>query len=149
MRAEILTSSVEVEARTLGKFMASIGVECREHVRRSRSIIIGGETTVDVKGQGIGGRNQETTLSAVEGIAGLDGLVVAALGTDGIDGSSIAAGAMADGNTARRAERRRMNPCDFLARNDSYSFFRQLNDNLVTGRTGTNVGDLYLIVSRE
>jgi glycerate-2-kinase len=111
------------------------------------AVILGGETTVQVRGDGIGGRNHETVLSAVEQIASLDGAVVAALGTDGIDGNSPAAGAIADGTTLQRAKRKGLEPQVFLARNDSYRFFRHLNDNLVTGRTGTNVADLYLLLS--
>jgi glycerate-2-kinase len=102
-----------------------------------------------VKGEGIGGRIQETALSAAEDIAGVKGIVIASLGTDGIDGNSKAAGAMVDGDTVFRAKRQQMNPHDFLERNDSYRFFRRLSDNLVTGPTGTNVGDLYLVVSAD
>jgi glycerate 2-kinase len=112
---------------------------------RSDAVIIGGETTVQVKGEGIGGRNQETAHSAVEHIADLDGCVIATLGTAGIDGTSKAAGAIAGGRTSRRAKLRGMNPKDFLSSNDSYHFFRKLNDNLITGPTGTSVGDLYLV----
>lgn len=148
----ILTSRAEMEASSMGKLLASVAIErkqCEKPVPHSGAVIIGGETTVLVKGHGIGGRDQETVLSAVKHIANLNGTVVAALGTDGIDGNSPAAGAIADGNTAQRAKRLRMNPENFLARNDSYRFFRRLNDSLVTGRTSTNVGDLYLMVSLE
>jgi glycerate 2-kinase len=148
----VLTSVAEIESSNIGKLLASIAQErkqCEESVPHSGALILGGETTVQVKGNGIGGRNQETVLSAVEQIANLDGTVVAALGTDGIDGNSPAAGAIADGNTAERANRRRLNPHDFLARNDSYRFFKRLNDSLVTGQTGTNVADLYLMLSLE
>ena len=86
-------------------------------------------------------------LSAVEEIKGLDGTVIAALGTDGIDGNSKAAGAIADGNTAQRARRRKLDPTRFLARDDSGTFFRRLGDSLVTSSTGTNVGDIYLMIS--
>jgi glycerate 2-kinase len=144
----ILTSLAEMEASSMGKLLASTAIECKQ-VARSRVAILGGETTVQVRGDGIGGRNQETILSTVEQIANLKGTVVAALGTDGIDGNSPAAGAIADGNTAQRANRKHMNPRNFLARNDSYRFFKQLNDSLVTGRTGTNVADLYLMLSLE
>ena len=146
----ILTSTAEMEARTMGKLLASVATQSRRHgdpFSRSGALVIGGETTVDVRGNGVGGRNQETALSAVNGIAGLDGRVVACLGTDGIDGTSNAAGAVADGNSAERARRRGIKPDEFVARNDSYRFFRRLGDNILTGRTGTNVGDIYLLVS--
>jgi glycerate 2-kinase len=147
--AKILTSSAEMEAKQMGRLLASLATGLREHGKPSgsRGIIVGGETTVEVKGRGKGGRNQETVLWTVEGIAGLEGTLVAALGTDGIDGNSTAAGALADGRTAHRAKKRHLNVRSFLVRNDSYRFFRSLGDSLVTGRTGTNVGDLYLVIS--
>jgi glycerate 2-kinase len=147
----ILTSSAETEARSMGKLLAAIATATKLHndpINKTGAIIIGGETTVEVKGSGLGGRSQETALSAVEGIAGLDGTVIAALGTDGIDGNSVAAGALVDGRTAQRAKRKRVDPKSFLTRNDSFRFFRRLNDNLITGRTGTNVGDLYLLLCK-
>lgn len=148
VRPTILTSSTEMEAKSMGRLLASIALDHTTYGKarlRSDAVIIGGETTVQVKGEGIGGRNQETALSAVEHIADLDGCVIATLGTDGIDGTSEAAGAIADGKTAQRAKLRGMNPKDFLSSNDSYHFFRKLSDNLITGPTGTNVGDLYLV----
>ena len=152
VQATILTSSAEMEAREMGRLLASMANGCRTYgdpFQDSGAVIIGGECTVRVKGRGVGGRNQVVTLSAAQGIAGLDGVVVAALGTDGINGNSGAAGALVDGRTVMRAKRKQMDPAYFLARNDSHRFFRALNDNLVTGRTGTNVGDLYLMLSLE
>jgi len=146
---KILTSQADLEARSLGKLMASIGVASKvfhEPIRSSGAIIAGGETTVDVVGNGRGGRNQHTALCAVTDLNGRDGLAMAAFGTDGIDGNSVAAGAIVDGNSARRARNRHIDPQQFIARNDSFNFFRKLNDNIVTGRTGTNVGDLYILV---
>jgi glycerate 2-kinase len=152
VQATILTSSAEISARHMGNLLASLANGCKGYgdpFRGSGAVIVGGECTVRVKERGIGGRNQEAALSAAQGIAGLDGVVVAALGTDGIDGNSKAAGALVDGRTAMRAKRKRLDLANFLARNDSHRFFRALNDNLVTGRTGTNVGDLYLMISLE
>lgn len=150
IHTNLLTSAAETEARNMGTLMASIATANKlrkNSARRTSATIIGGETTVDVKGEGLGGRNQEAVLSAVEGISGLGGTVIAALGTDGVDGNSKAAGALADGLSEQRAIERGMEPENFLTRNDSYEFFRKLKDNLVTGPTGTNVGDLYLVVS--
>jgi glycerate 2-kinase len=146
----ILTSTAEMEARAMGKLLASVATQSRRHgdpFSRSGALIIGGETTVDVRGKGTGGRNQESALSAVDGLADLDGTIVACLATDGIDGTSNAAGAIVDGRSAQRAKRIRISPDEFMAKNDSYRFFRRLNDNIFTGRTGTNVGDIYLLVS--
>ena len=145
----ILTSSLDMEARSLGNLLASIARESErfdQPLRGSGALLLGGETTVEVKGSGKGGRNQQTALSAVERIACLRGVVIAALGTDGVDGNSPAAGAIIDGYSMMRAARLGLNVWEFMNRNDSYSFFRKLGDNIVTGRTGTNVGDLYLVV---
>lgn len=110
-------------------------------------MIFGGETTVDVRGKGRGGRNQEVALCAVDRIAGLDGVAIAAMGTDGIDGNSKAAGAIVDGYTAKRAEIKNLDQEKVLARNDSFTYFSKLKDSIITGRTGTNVGDLYLLAA--
>ncbi len=150
IHTRLLTSAAETEARNMGILMASIATANKLHkesAERTSATIIGGETTVDVKGKGIGGRNQEAALSAIEGISGLKGTVIAALGTDGIDGNSKAAGALADGLSEQRANEKETDAENFLRRNDSYKFFRKLKDNLVIGPTGTNVGDLYLVVS--
>jgi glycerate 2-kinase len=145
----ILTTSLDTEARSLGSLLSSIARESERFdrpLRGSDALLLGGETTVEVRGFGKGGRNQETALSAVERIAGLRGVVVAAMGTDGIDGNSPAAGAIVDGHSKMRANRLGLNVWEFLNRNDSYSFFRKLGDNIITGGTGTNVGDLYLVI---
>jgi hydroxypyruvate reductase len=139
-----------MEAKQMGRLLADLATADRNYGKssvHSRAIIMGGETTVEIIGTGKGGRNQESVLWASEGIVGLPGTVVAALGTDGIDGNSNAAGALADGRTSQRARTKGLDPSRFLARNDSYRFFRALKDSLVTGPTGTNVGDLYVMVS--
>jgi glycerate-2-kinase len=145
----ILTSSLNVDARSLGKLIASIAQDNEAFncsARKSKTLVMGGETTVDVKGRGKGGRNQEVALAALDGIAGLKGVAVATLGTDGIDGNSPAAGAIIDGQSAAHAIRLGLHVREFIARNDSYSFFRKLGDSIVTGPTGTNVSDLYLLI---
>ena len=143
--ASIVTSTVDMDARCMAKLLASIAAD-KTRLRERGALIFGGETTVEVHGNGLGGRNQETALCAAENIAGLDGVVVAAMGTDGIDGHSSAAGAIVDGCTCERASAKKLDFRDFLERNDSFNFFRRLNDNLMTGRTGTNVGDIYLVL---
>lgn len=143
--ASIVTSTVDMDARCMAKLLASIAAD-KTRLRERGALIFGGETTVEVHGNGLGGRNQETALCAAENIAGLDGVVVAAMGTDGIDGHSSAAGAIVDGRTCERASIKKLDLRDFLERNDSFNFFRKLNDSLITGRTGTNVGDIYLVL---
>jgi glycerate-2-kinase len=145
----VLTSSVNMEARSLGRLLASIAKDSETFghpLKRPSALVLGGETTVDVKGSGKGGRSQELALAALIGIAGLTGIAVAAIGTDGIDGNSPAAGALVDGESMAHAARVGMRPQEFISRNDSFSFFRKLGDSIITGRTGTNVSDIYLLV---
>jgi glycerate-2-kinase len=148
----IMTSSLDMEARSLGKLLASVARDSEQFgdpLKSPSAVIFGGETTVEVKGLGKGGRNQEIALATVERIEGLNGVAIAALGTDGVDGNSPAAGAIVDSHSIIRARRLRLRVRDFAERNDSYNFFRKLNDNIVTGPTGTNVGDLYLLIRRK
>ncbi len=106
-------------------------------------ILAGGETTVTVRGKGKGGRNQELALSLSIKISGLEDLVFASMGTDGIDGNSDAAGAIVDGETYIQAGREGLDPFQYLENNDSYTFFKKLGGSLIfTGYTGTNVNDI-------
>lgn len=115
---------------------------------RPLCVISSGETTVTVRGTGTGGRNQEFTLAAAIGLASLGSVVAcASVGTDGVDGPTRAAGAIADDSTVRRAARASLPPIeDYLRRNDAGSFFEALGDLVVTGPTGTNVGDLQVLL---
>lgn len=106
-----------------------------------------GETTVRVRGGGRGGRNQEFALASVEGLARAGGAAAAAsVGTDGIDGPTDAAGAIADTTSLARARRAGLDPAAFLDDNDAYAFFRALGDLVTTGPTDTNVGDLQVFL---
>jgi hydroxypyruvate reductase len=105
-------------------------------------LLQGGETTVTVRGPGRGGRNQEFALGAALELDGLPGVLVLAAGTDGTDGPTDAAGAVADGTTLARARARGLDPLAALERNDAYPFFQALGDLVVTGPTLTNVNDL-------
>jgi glycerate-2-kinase len=148
--SKILSTSVEIDARALGRSLASMARKLRTRPRRGsggRGVIVGGETTVRLAGKGKGGRNQEVALAGVSDIAGFAGSAIAAIGTDGVDGNSDAAGAIIDGNTFPRAKRRKLDPDKFLRNNDSYTFFSKLDDTLLTGPTGTNVGDVYVALS--
>jgi hydroxypyruvate reductase len=122
-------------------------------VLRDRSgpvcVLAGGETTVTVTGQGRGGRNQECALAMAQALAGLDRHIVAAsIGTDGIDGPTDAAGALVDPTTIARGRARGLDPDRHLDDNNSYAFFDALGDLVRTGPTGTNVGDLQIILRR-
>jgi len=108
-------------------------------------ILVGGETTVTLKGNGMGGRNTELALAAVSELADFPGVMMVTLATDGEDGPTEAAGAVVTGETFHRAERLDLHPGHFLERNDSYSFFSALDDLLKPGSTGTNVNDLVFL----
>jgi glycerate-2-kinase len=131
-------SELSGEAREMGVKMA------RE---RERGLHLwGGETTVTVRGSGKGGRNQELVLAASPHLADRSSALFS-IGTDGIDGQTDAAGAVADGATLARARKLGLNPQDFLERNDSYHFFRALGDLILTGPTGTNVMDVAALLN--
>jgi hydroxypyruvate reductase len=109
-------------------------------------ILSGGETTVTIRGDGLGGRNQEFALASAIEIAGLPATVILCAGTDGTDGPTDAAGASADGTTLQRSRVLGLDASDFLDRNDSYHFFEPLGDLLKTGPTMTNVMDIRVIL---
>jgi glycerate-2-kinase len=100
-----------------------------------------------VTGTGKGGRAQECVLAAAKGVAGLRNVFVAGFGTDGTDGPNKVAGALVDGKTAERASRKGVDISKFLDNQDSYHFFKTLGGHIITGPTGTNVNDIYLILA--
>jgi glycerate 2-kinase len=112
---------------------------------RSVAIIADGEVSSPVTGTGIGGRNLAFALDCVKKIAG-QRIAVLSAGTDGVDGSSPAAGAVADGETLARARVLGLDPADYFRRSDSYSFFDKLGDAILTGPTGNNLRDLRILV---
>jgi glycerate 2-kinase len=147
--ALLLTTQVQGEARDVAKVAAAIAREIARYDRpvpRPACVIIGGETTVTLKGRGLGGRNQEMALAAAIAIDGLPNTLIAALGTDGTDGPTDAAGAIALGETIRRARTLGLDAQAYLADNDAYHFFQALGDLIITGPTGTNVNDLLFIL---
>jgi glycerate 2-kinase len=111
-------------------------------VARPACIVAAGETTVSLHGKGLGGRNTELALAAAIELADFPGVLLVTLATDGEDGPTDAAGAVVTGDSYRRAAGMNLHPDDFLARNDSYTFFAALDDLLKPGPTGTNVNDL-------
>jgi len=145
----ILSSSIEGETREVAKVHAAIAREVlisENPAKRPACIISGGETTVTIQGKGLGGRNQEFVLAAAMDIDGLEGITVLSGGTDGTDGPTDAAGAVADSDTVRRARKLKMDPYSYLKNNNSYHFFEKLDDLLITGPTNTNVMDLRLMI---
>jgi len=145
----ILSSSVEGETREVARVHAALAREVRatgNPLPPPACLISGGETTVTLRGNGLGGRNQEFVLAAALEIEGLQDVVIFSAGTDGSDGPTDAAGAVADGTTVSRARSIGLEPIRSLHENDSYHLFQRLNDLVITGPTNTNVMDVRLIV---
>ncbi len=147
--AIILTSLLHGEAREVGKVVASIALEAAktDHpIPKPAVLLFGGETTVTVKGNGRGGRNQELALSAARVISGEHGVAIASVGSDGIDGATDYAGGIVDAHSIERAKARGLNVDEILDNNDSGRFFTELKDYVYTGATGTNVNDFTIAV---
>ena len=126
----LLADMLEGEAKEVGKALAKLASEvfvCNG-TSRSLGVVAGGETTVTVKGNGVGGRNQELALSAALNLKESEECVIASFSTDGVDGPTDAAGAIIDGSTLRRAKQLGLDPEKYLANNDSYNFFSKLGD---------------------
>lgn len=147
----ILSTSVEGEAREVGRVVGALAKEERDYGRpapRPACLILGGETTVTVRGSGRGGRNQELALAASIALDGCEGTLVVAFATDGTDGPTDVAGAVAAGDTIRRARKRGLDARRYLADNDAYTFFDGLGELLRTGPTNTNVNDLVVVMAK-
>lgn len=145
----VLSSFVEGETKDVAKVHAAIAKEVLQSgnpVSSPACIVSGGETTVTIRGKGKGGRNQEFCLAAALDIAGLNSVTILSGGTDGTDGPTDAAGAICDGKTVERAVDKQMQIQNYLSDNNSYTFFKNLDDLLITGPTNTNVMDLRLVL---
>lgn len=143
--AVILSSSIEGETRGAASFHVAVAREIQKSgnpVPVPACLISGGETTVTIHGDGLGGRNMEFVLAAAIVLDGCNGITVLSGGTDGTDGPTDAAGAVADGSTVRRARENGIDAVRCLENNDSYHFFEKIGDLLKTGPTMTNVMDL-------
>jgi glycerate 2-kinase len=148
---EVTTSDEAIvgEARVAGEHLVdAVTSSAPAHSRGSVGLcfIYGGETIVHVRGQGAGGRNQELVISAALRMAGIDSVVVASVSTDGIDGASPAAGAVVDGETAKRAREAGIDLESALRENDSFSALSSLGATILTGPTGTNVMDVQIVL---
>lgn len=144
-RTLVLASEIQGETREIARMHAAIAREvvlAGKPAKAPACIITGGETTVTLKGKGLGGRNQEFVLAAAMDIASLPNVVVFSAGTDGTDGPTDAAGAIADGDTLRRNPEAQR----YLDNNDSYHYFESLNDLVITGPTNTNVMDVRILL---
>jgi hydroxypyruvate reductase len=150
--SSLLTSTLEGEAREVGKVLASVAREEACHGRPlplPALLLAAGETTVTVNGTGKGGRNQELALSAAIGIKGLRSVIITSLGTDGRDGPTDAAGAMVDGETIDRINKTGLSPDECLEQNDSYHALKASGDLIKLGPTGTNVADLFIVAVKD
>ncbi len=146
--AILVTTWVEGEAREVAKVMAGVAKGLIRHhspLPPPACVIFGGETTVTVRGEGKGGRSQEMALAASLALDGWEDVAVMAVGTDGTDGPTDAAGGIADGAVIARARALNLDPLAYLDSNDSYHFLEQTDALLVTGPTNTNVNDLVFV----
>jgi glycerate 2-kinase len=145
----ILSSSIEGETREAARFHTAVAKEVISSgnpIPRPACILSGGETTVTIKGKGLGGRNQEFVLASALEIGGIAKIVVLSGGTDGTDGPTDATGAVADHTSVQRGESLGLDPKAFLDNNNAYPFFEKLGDLLITGPTYTNVMDVRIIL---
>lgn len=148
-RPLVLSTTIEGETRYIADMHAAIACEAADSGRpvgAPTCIISGGETTVTISGDGKGGRNQEFALAASLRVQGREGITVLSCGTDGTDGPTDAAGAVADGTTVRRAADLGLDARSHLHQNNAYPFFQALGDLVLSGPTGTNVMDLRLML---
>jgi len=146
--ALLLTTYLEGEAREVAKVLAALAkevVQYGEPVSPPACLVLGGETTVTVKGDGLGGRNQEMALASALAIEGMEDVLILCAATDGSDGPTDAAGAIAEGDTLARARELGLEARAYLVNNDSYHFFQALGDLIITGPTNTNVNDLAMV----
>jgi len=147
--ALILSSSIVGETREVARLHAAIAKEViasGNPLSRPACVISGGETTVTIKGYGLGGRNQEFALAGALEIDGLEKVVLLSGGTDGTDGPTDASGAVADYTTVSRARSMGLEAKAHLENNDAYPFFQRLGDLLITGPTHTNVMDIRILL---
>ena len=150
--AFVLSTHIQGEAKEVGKIYSGILSDMQTNglpMSVPAAIVAGGETTVTVTGHGKGGRNQELVLSAACGLDSVENVVVASMGTDGVDGPTDAAGAIADSESLARAKRRGLDAGYFLRTHNSYNFFKKLGDLIVTGPTGTNVNDIMILAAAK
>lgn len=145
--AQVVTTSLTGEASDAGAAIARQAREECERVGKRVALIFAGETTVTVRGTGSGGRNQELALGAAMAMDCIPGMAVASLGTDGVDGPTDAAGAVADGESVARARALGLDPAATLAANDTHTFWKALGGLVRTGPTGTNVMDIVVALA--
>jgi len=141
-KVRIVNKNIQGEASVVGLQIAKEFKNALQIMQRPFCLLAGGETTVTIKGNGKGGRNQELALATVEELSGLENVMLISIATDGEDGPTDAAGAVVTGESYQRGKRLRMDVTNYQLRNDAFEFFNQLDDLIKTNPTGTNVNDL-------
>ncbi|WP_312370107.1 glycerate kinase type-2 family protein [Lachnoclostridium sp.] len=144
----VLTSSLSCEAREAGSFLASIAQQYNQ-TEKSLAFIVGGETVVHLKGNGLGGRNQELALASAVGIANLKDAAVFSIGSDGTDGPTDAAGGYVDNNTQKVLLTKGISIFHTLEQNNAYYALQACDGLIMTGPTGTNVNDLSVLLIKR
>ena len=138
LNVSILTDRLKGEASTIGRYLI-------EETKPGTVLLAGGETAVTVKGNGVGGRNQELVLGALPHLS--KNTVIASFGTDGWDNSPYD-GAIADLSTFNKAQKLNLNPLSYLENNDSYHFFEKIGDGIDTGKLESNVSDIMIVLKK-
>ncbi|HCK65535.1 MAG TPA: glycerate kinase, partial [Anaerolineae bacterium] len=141
-KVKIINKSIQGEASKVGIEIAKQFKDALYTMQRPFCLLAGGETTVTIKGNGKGGRNQELALSTVDELSGLKDVMLISIATDGEDGPTDAAGAVVTGESYQRSKMLGMDVSSYQLRNDAYHFFESLGDLIKTNPTGTNVNDL-------
>ena len=148
-QSKLLSSTLQGEAKDVARWLARTVIQTgAENMRGNRRLcfVAGGETTVTVRGTGLGGRNTEMALAFAVEIKGMQGITMLSAGTDGTDGPTDAAGAIVDYETVSLASGLNLDPMVFLKNNDSYRFFEKAGGLIKTGPTGTNVMDIQIVL---
>jgi hydroxypyruvate reductase len=151
-RAADLGYKTHIVSEFLQGEASELAVSCVNKIKTQHNILFiwGGESTVHLPNEpGAGGRNQHLALSAAIEIQGMENTVLLAAGTDGSDGMTKATGALVDGTTVETGAKKQLIAQDYLQRADSYSYFKDTDELIVTGATGTNVMDLVLAISLQ
>ncbi|HEY9078343.1 MAG TPA: glycerate kinase [Anaerolineaceae bacterium] len=148
-QTQLMTTRLQGEAREVAHVITAIArevVESGNPVEAPACLIFGGETTVTIRGEGLGGRNQEMALAAAIDLQGQTRIAMICAGSDGTDGPTDAAGAYVDGKTLMRGTEKGIEALSYLQNNDSYHYFKRIGDLVITGPTGTNVNDLVVVL---
>ena len=148
-KAYILANDLNCQAKEAGKFISSIAREIKNQSSTSTALIFGGETIVKVRGDGLGGRNQEIALSAAIELQGEDNILVFSLGSDGTDGPTDAAGGIVTGSSFKELIDKGIDPHLYLENNNSYAALNTIDALIKTGATGSNVNDISVVLIKK